>query len=128
VHVEFTGSLPPPDVSKEYGQATLVVVSSRHEGQPLVAVEAAAAGRPVVGSHIPGTSDVVVDGITGTLVPVDDPDALAGAIDALLADPDAVARFGAAARRRAVDEYSLGVCVDRHLAVYRALLNQGQQR
>jgi glycosyltransferase involved in cell wall biosynthesis len=127
VYVEFTGSLPARDVSKEYGQAALVVLPSRREGQPLVAIEAAAFGRPVVGSHIAGTSDVVVGGITGTLVPVDDPDALAGAIDTLLADPDAMARLGAAARRRAVDEYSLEVCVDRYMAVYRTLLNQGHQ-
>jgi glycosyltransferase involved in cell wall biosynthesis len=124
VAVEFTGALPHAVVADEYRRASLVVMPSRREGHPLVAIEAAAAGRPVLGSDIPAMTEVVVDGVTGALVPGNDPDALALALDGLLEDPARLARLGAAARRRAVAEYSLDVCVERHLALYRTVLDR----
>ncbi|HJU97214.1 MAG TPA: glycosyltransferase, partial [Jiangellaceae bacterium] len=72
----------------------------------IVPVEAMACGRPVVGSAVGGLLDTVVDGITGLLVPPRDPAALAGAVRGLLDDPDLHARFGRAARLRAVALYS----------------------
>jgi glycogen(starch) synthase len=124
VEVVFTGALSAAEVAAEYDRASVVVMPSRREGQPLVAMEAAAAGRPVIGSRIPGLSAVVVNGVTGTLVPGDDPAALAAALGTLLDDPGQLARLGAAARRRAVDEYSVDRCVDRYLALYDAVLDR----
>lgn len=124
VDVAFTGALAPAAVAEQYAQASLVVMPSRREGQPLVAMEAAAAGRPVLGSRIPGIADVVVDGSTGVLVRVDDPDAFARALDSLLAAENCLQRMGTAARRRAVAEYSIDVCVDRYLALYQTVLDQ----
>jgi glycogen(starch) synthase len=124
VEVTFTGPLLPAAVADEYRGASVVIMPSRrNEGQPLVAMEAAAAGRPVVGSRVPGVANVVDDS-TGILVPVDDLDALAAALDELLGDADRRARLGTAARRRAVEEYSLDVCVGRYLELYRSVLER----
>ena len=126
VDVEFTGTLPPEAVADAYRCASVVVMPSRREGHPLVAIEAAVAGRAVVGSEIAAMAEVVLDGSTGVLVPPDDPDALTRALDDLLDDPDRRARLGAAARRRAVDEFTLDVCVERYLTLYRDVLALGR--
>jgi phosphatidylinositol alpha-1,6-mannosyltransferase len=65
------------------------------EGFGLVFLEAAACGKPVIGSDVSGCRDAIADGETGMLVPPDDPSALAAAISALLRDPDAAAAMGA---------------------------------
>jgi glycosyltransferase involved in cell wall biosynthesis len=124
VAVTFTGELSPAAVGDEYRRASLVVMPSRREGNPLVAIEAAAAGRPVLASDIPAMREVVQDGTTGVLVRGDDPDAFAHALDQLLEDPTKRGALGTAARRRAVADFSLDVCVERHLALYRAVLDR----
>jgi glycosyltransferase involved in cell wall biosynthesis len=121
----FTGALPPDAVADEYRRASLVVMPSRREGHPLVAIEAAAAGRAVLGSDIPAMREVVLDGITGMLVPGEDPAVLADTLDALLDDPARLAQLGVAAHQRARARYSLDVCVERHLELYRTVLDRG---
>ncbi len=67
-------------VARELARAAVVVVPSRWESFGYVAAEAAAAGRPVVASRIPALEPVIVDGVTGRLVPPGDAAALAGAL------------------------------------------------
>ena len=83
----------------------LLVVSSDNEGTPVSAIEAMAAGRPVVATRVGGLVDLIEDGATGRLVPPRDPDALAQAIGSLLDDPDARAAMGEAARRSAGERF-----------------------
>jgi glycosyltransferase involved in cell wall biosynthesis len=78
--VTFAGSVPPAALAALYGAARLVAVPSRREGFGLVAAEALAAGRAVVASAVGGIPDVVTDGVTGTLVPPGDVDALAAGL------------------------------------------------
>lgn len=78
--VRFYGALPPAALAERYAAARLVAVPSRREGFGLVAAEAAAAGRAVVASRVGGLADIVVDGVTGVLVPPDDVEALAAAL------------------------------------------------
>jgi glycosyltransferase involved in cell wall biosynthesis len=80
--------------------ADVFVLPSRHEGMPLVALEAMEAGLPVVTTRVIGSEEVVADGETGLLVPPEDPAALSAALAALLADPGLRARMGQAGRRR----------------------------
>lgn len=68
----------------------------------LVAVEAMAAGTPVIVTRVGGLQEVVQDGVTGLVVPPSDPQALAAGLDRLLADPELRANMGKAGRRRAV--------------------------
>lgn len=81
------------------------VLSSHTEGLPTVVMEAMAARVPVVATAVGGTPEVVVDGVTGYLVPPHNVAALAGRISDLLADHTARRRMGEAARRRIEDEF-----------------------
>jgi glycosyltransferase involved in cell wall biosynthesis len=85
----------------------IVAVPSHAEPLGLAALEAMAAGRPVVGTRVGGIPEMVVDGETGTLVPPRDPEALAAAIATLVVDSRRRARMSEAARRRATDHFSI---------------------
>ena len=83
----------------------LLVVSSDNEGTPVSAIEAMAAGRPVVATRVGGLVDLIEESRTGRLVPPRDPAALAQAIGSLLDDPAARAAMGEAARRSAGERF-----------------------
>lgn len=95
--VELVDRWHPDAVTEEMRGAQVCAVPSRWESFGLVAAEAAARGRPVVASDIPGLDDVVTDGSTGRLVPVDDPSALAAALADLLLNPGRAQQLGTAA-------------------------------
>jgi glycosyltransferase involved in cell wall biosynthesis len=97
-----------------------VVPSTRPEPLGLVAIEAAAAGLPVVASAHGGVAEVVRDGQTGLLVPPGDATALATAVRLLADDPDLAARMGQAGRRRVEKHFGVG----RMLAELQALYDE----
>ena len=78
------------------------------------------AGKPVVATAVGGTPEAVVDGETGLLVPPGDVAALAGALNALLRDPERARRIGEAGRGRVEREFSLAASSERVLALYSA--------
>jgi glycosyltransferase involved in cell wall biosynthesis len=88
-----------------YRAMDLVALPTYREGFPVVPLEAAAMGLPVVATEVPGCVDAVVDGVTGTLVPPRDVPALAAALRAYLDDPALRARHGAAARARVLRDF-----------------------
>ena len=101
--------------------ATIVVQKSVYEGFGLTVAEAMWKGRPVVASRVGGIQDQIVHGESGVLV--DDPadlDAFAQALRELLCDPDRARRLGAAAERRAREEF-LGL---RHLLQFASLVEK----
>jgi len=83
------------------------VLPSLWEGLPLVLIEAAALGKPIVATRIDGTSEVIRDGETGLLVPSRDPGALAEAVLGLLRDPDRARGLGERARKEIPPAFSL---------------------
>ncbi len=91
-----------PDV---YAAAQIVCLPSWREGLPKALLEAAACGRPIVATDVPGCREAVHQGHTGLLVPERSPAALAKALLRLLCNRVLRARFGAAGRRRAVAEF-----------------------
>jgi glycosyltransferase involved in cell wall biosynthesis len=95
--------VPPVADTREWlAAAHVVVMPSRWEGLPLVALEAMARGRSLVCSDIPGLAEVVQDG-TGAVVHPDDPEALAAALVARLSRPDDADAEGRAAAVTARD-------------------------
>ncbi len=88
-------------------------------------IEAMAAGVPVVSTDVGGVSDVVTDGVTGRLVPADDPAACAQAVEALLDDPALGAQLAAAARVLVLERYSAVRLVQRVDQLYVDLMRDG---
>jgi len=78
--VRFAGPLGRDEVAKVLGKAAVFVFPSLKEGLPLSVLEAMACGVPVIGSDIPGISDVVTHGKNGLLVSPRNPKALANAV------------------------------------------------
>jgi glycosyltransferase involved in cell wall biosynthesis len=109
------------DMPEVLAAAAVVCLPSYREGMPGVLLEAAAAGRPVVTTDVPGCRDAVVDGETGVMVPARDARALASALHTLLADPALRRRMGQAARRRAEAGFSRDLVVASTLGIYRSL-------
>ncbi|MFN8619366.1 MAG: glycosyltransferase [Chloroflexota bacterium] len=95
------------DVSPYYGAFDLVVQASRSEGLPNVLVEAAAAGRPMVATAAGGTREIVIDGETGILVPIEDRAALTQGMLRAAQDPDLRLRLGQGARSHAESAYGM---------------------
>jgi glycosyltransferase involved in cell wall biosynthesis len=95
--VEFLGDVPRERVKRLLCGATAVVMPSRFEGNPLIALEAMQAGAPLVASDIPGLPEELRDGVTGVLVRPEDPRALANALDRILGNPVETRGFGRAA-------------------------------
>ncbi len=85
--VTFQGRQAQTDLPWYYSAADVVVVPSRYESFGMVALEALACGTPVIASDVGGLSYIVADGLTGFLVPEDDPEALADRLQELLCDP-----------------------------------------
>jgi glycosyltransferase involved in cell wall biosynthesis len=98
--VRFAGSVPRERVRGLLDASRVLVLPSRSEGLGRVILEAFARGRPVVASNVGGIPELVDDGVTGRLVPAEDPEALAKALAELLADPSLSTAMGAAARTR----------------------------
>jgi glycosyltransferase involved in cell wall biosynthesis len=103
--VTFLGTCDGSRVRALLAGAAALVVPSIYEGMPLVVLEAMERGVPVVASAVSGIPEVVVDGETGWLVPPENPEALAGALEEVLADAPEARRRGAAGRRRIEERY-----------------------
>ena len=97
--LQFMGFRPDPE--RFLADAAVFVLPSRFEGMPNALLEAMAAGLAVVVTDAsPGPLEVVEPGVSGLVVPSDDPIALAAAMQELAADPERCRRMGAAARAR----------------------------
>jgi len=110
------------DVRGLLSAADVLVMPSRWEGLPLVAVEAMAAGLPVIASRCDGLKDVVIDGRTGLFVAPDDAAELAGQIERLAADGELRRRQGSAGRGHVVRNFDVGNFVAAHERLYLELI------
>jgi glycosyltransferase involved in cell wall biosynthesis len=99
------------DVPRVLAAADCLVMSSDFEGLPMVALEAMAAGRPVVATNVGSLPAMVEHGRTGLLVPKGDTEAIAAALVQVLAAPDRGAAMGAAGRARVLERFPLERCI-----------------
>ena len=108
------------NIERLYGQFEVVTLSSYEEGMPISLLEAMAALRAIVATRAGGIPEVVVDGETGLLVPIRDPESLSVAYATLLADLDLRQRMGACGRARLEERFSFDAQVHAHEALYEA--------
>jgi glycosyltransferase involved in cell wall biosynthesis len=120
----FPGYLDRNQLREYYQNASLVVLPSYHEGLPNVLLEAMSCGVPVVATAIPGTTEAVVDGEVGILVPPHNPERLAEAIVRLLRDPQLRRELGNRGRKRAETLYDWEIVANRVEEIYFSLLEK----
>ncbi len=106
------------DVASLFAAADLFVCPSRHEPLGNVVIEAWAQGIPVVAAAAEGPSQLIEDGIDGMLVPLDDPDAMAGAINRLIEDRLLAAHVGASGRQAYEEQFTEAAVVARYLEFF----------
>lgn len=111
------------DMSAVYGGATLVVLPSYREGLPKVLLEAAACGKAIIATDVPGCRDIVKDGVNGVLVPPRDSSILAMSIANLLLDPHTREAMGVRSREMAVAKWAGPRISEQVLGLYHELLN-----
>jgi type III pantothenate kinase len=107
--VVFLGQVPHHEMPDVYRSVDLVLATPWYEPFGITPLEAAASGRPLVGSAVGGLLDSVADGVTGRLVQPRDPRALAEAVREVLADPALATRWGAEGRVRALERFDWGI-------------------
>lgn len=110
------------DVRPIVSSADIVVLPSYREGTPRSLLEAAAMGKPLVATDVPGCRNVVQDGVNGVLVPPRDPAALADAIESLVHDPAKRQLMGGNGRKIVEDRFDERFVADITLGKYRELL------
>jgi glycosyltransferase involved in cell wall biosynthesis len=116
------------DVRSVWKKAHIAVLPSRGgEGIPMSLMEAAACGRPLIATDVPGCREIARPGVNALLVPPDDPLPLADAIETLMKDPSLRLRFGRAGRQLAVNEFSSARIGREIVALYARLLGGGTQ-
>ena len=112
------------DIAHVFAQSNIVVLPSYYrEGLPKVLIEAAACGRPVVTTDMPGCRDAIEREVTGLLVPPRDVVALADAIERLLSDPELCEQMGRSSRQLAEREFTIDKVISAHLDIYYELLD-----
>jgi glycosyltransferase involved in cell wall biosynthesis len=115
--VHFVGRVEPASMPRVYDDGDIFVNSSIVDNQPLSVLEAFAAGLPVVSTATGEIANMVRDGDTGSIVPAEDPTAMAAAIEHLLADPDGALAIARRARAE-VEKYAWPAAYREWLAAY----------
>ncbi|MDP3562004.1 MAG: glycosyltransferase family 4 protein [Legionellaceae bacterium] len=120
-HIEYVGY---QDTNDLFSQVNLVVLPSYREGLPRVLAEAAACGRAVVTTDVPGCRAAILPGETGLLAKVRDAISLAEAIHSLLLDSSLRRKMGLEGRKFAEVEFNIQIIVNEHLQIYQILFDE----
>jgi glycosyltransferase involved in cell wall biosynthesis len=112
------------DIREVWARAHFAVLASRREGLPKSLLEAAACGRAMVATDAPGCREIAIDGETGLTVPVDDAEALAGAMAKLAGDAELRKRFGTNARVLVERKFSAEAIGRQTVALYNSLIGR----
>ncbi|PSL12937.1 glycosyltransferase involved in cell wall biosynthesis [Marinobacterium halophilum] len=112
------------DIADQYAAANVVCLPSYREGLPKSLIEAAACGRAVVTTDVPGCRDAIIPDVTGLLVPIRNASLLADAIQKLVEEPELRERMGRAGRRLAEDAFTIENIVAQHMSIYQEHLEQ----
>lgn len=122
-YVTFHGRLLGDELRALYKTSDVLVIPSIcTENSPLVAYEAMAAGKPIIGSNIGGIPDLVIDGETGFLVEPRNPHQIADRIIRLISDKKLMIRMGVRAREICVSKYDINIYYEHLMIIYNDLL------
>lgn len=121
--VFLLGRLSHHEVIDSYFGADLVAMPSLHESFPLTALEALAAGRPLVASRVGGIPEIIEDGNTGFLVDRKTPEAWGDAIESIVDDPERMVRCGQHGKALVLDRFSSETMVNATVNVYEEALS-----
>jgi len=119
----FAGSVT--DLQQHLSTADVFVLPSRSEGFSNAIIEAMAASLPVVATNVGGNAEAVKDGVSGFLVPSDDPVALSTAIARLLSNPAQAKAMGLAGNALAAKKFTAEAMMTRIASAYKKLLSKG---
>lgn len=106
------------DVNGVFSQANIVVLPSYREGMPKVLLEAAACGRAVITTDVPGCKDAILPNITGLLCKAKDEKSLAKQIKILVDDEELRQKMGRAGRELALNEFDIKKVIEKHFDIY----------
>ncbi len=120
--VIFTGVVE--DMAEVYAAADIMVLASFLEGCGRVVSEAMACGRPVVGTDTGGTPEMIVDGVTGSIVRARDASGLANALRSLIEDREKRLAMGKESRRRAEKEFDIKIHAKETADLYLRVINK----
>ena len=96
--------------------------STFREGFPLVCIEGMAENKPLVVTNIPGPSEIVIDGVTGYIIPPSNPERLAEAIIKIISDESLARAMGVEGRKRVVEYFDINKIVDKIQSIYKILI------
>jgi glycosyltransferase involved in cell wall biosynthesis len=118
--VQFSGGVS--NLCTYLSEADIFLLPSRSEGFSNAIIEAMAAGLPVVATDVGGNAEAVEHGVTGLIIPAENSDALAAAIESLMSDPSRARAMGAAGRTMAADRFTTEAMMTRIKNAYGNLL------
>lgn len=124
--VNFVGRVPHTQVPQELAKLDIYVALSRWDSESfgVAIIEAGAAGRPVVVSDVGGLPEVTVDGVTGFVVPRENPATAAAAMERLVLDAELRNQMGQAGQAHVAQHYSWDACVQTMLSVYQETIQR----
>lgn len=122
--VRFAGAFSKENLPKIMTSLDIVALSSVYEGFPITLLEAMAFAKPVVATAVSGVPEVVVDGVTGLLVPPRSPNLMAEAICCLIADEQLRLRMGQTGYNRYREKFTPETVVPQYVEIYRSLVRE----
>ncbi len=123
-HIELKGEMVRDQVLQWWHRAAVAVLSSHSEGMPISLIEAAACAVPAVATAVGGVPELVENSVSGLLIPPRNTAALADALSSIVTGPALAKEMGQAARRRAVEKFSLSRQMDRLIALWQGILER----
>jgi glycosyltransferase involved in cell wall biosynthesis len=125
-NVSFPGIIPYDELPAYYAACDVVVLPSWSEGLARTLMEASLAAKPIVATDVGGAPDIVVDGATGYLVPVNNDEQLAARVKELLQDDRKAQQMGAKGYQRAADLFDFKANTERLIATWEAMIEPNE--
>ncbi len=120
--VQYLGYIK--DICSLINQSSVVVLPSYYgEGLPKILIEAAACGRPIITTNLPGCKDAVIDGKSGFFIPSKCPKSLAKKMNIFIKYPEKIISMGNASRKLAEKNFDINEVIQKHMILYKSFLN-----